>query len=184
MKLDAPLVELFDHPVDALLAALPSAEDAMWEKFARRRAMPMHAATRTIAFLWVEDWNGVGEPAVWQFDYAPPALLAAAQACAERLAARFGGSVSRLMLVDLPAGAAVAEHRDVRPGVTLVHRCHLPVVTNDRVSFTIDGMDHRLEAGRCYEFDNTRKHAVANRGGDWRVHLICDILPPADQRGA
>jgi aspartyl/asparaginyl beta-hydroxylase (cupin superfamily) len=58
------------------------------------------------------------------------------------------------------------------------------VVTNPDVSFVIDDVDHRLAAGRCYEFDNTRPHMVANRGATRRVHLICDVLPPADQRGA
>lgn len=185
MKLAAPLVKLFDHPVDDLLAALPPADDSVWDYFSRRQKFPMHAATRTIAFAWSEHWEEEGDPVVFLLDYAPAALRAAAEAYAERLAGEFGGgTVTRLVLVELPAGAKVKRHRDVDPLITLAHRCHVPVETNGDVSFVIGATDHFLAAGHAYEFDNTRPHSVANRGATRRVHLICDILPPADQRGA
>ena len=184
MKLPAPLVHLFDHPVDALRAALPGEQDAIWEHFAQRRHIPEHRATRTIAEAWIEGWNGTGEPEIWRLDYAPAPLRAAMRACADRLLDHFGGgAVTRLMLVDLRPGGAIARHRDLAPGLTLAHRCHLPVETSADVAFVIDDVDHRLEPGRCYEFDNTRPHSVANRGPTRRVHLICDVLPPAAQRG-
>lgn len=66
----------------------------------------------------------------------------------------------------------------------MVHRCHLPIITSEQVSFSIDKVDHHLPAGQVYELDNMRLHGVSNAGPERRVHLICNVLPPADQRPA
>jgi hypothetical protein len=185
MRLTTPLAPLGAVAIDALCAALPGADDSLWDQFSPRRQMTMHAATRTIAFVWVHRIDGFGGPVILETNYAPEPLRAAAKRCGERLVELVGGgTVSRLMLVDLPPGAEVLPHRDLAPIVTIPHRCHVPIETNEQVLFTIDGVDHRLEAGQGYEFDNTREHAVANRGTTRRVHLICDIMPPVGQRSA
>lgn len=184
MKLAVPLAPLGAVPVGALLAALPAAGDPIWNQFAMRRQMTMHAATRTIAIVWGNLIKGTNDPVIFETDYVPQPLRAAAKACGSALAELVGGgAISRLMLVDLPAGAEVLPHRDIAPIITIPRRCHLPVETNDQVLFVIDGIDHRLEAGQGYEFDNTRQHSVANRGTTRRVHLICDIMPIGGQRG-
>jgi hypothetical protein len=184
MKLAVPLLPLGAVAIDKLIAALPNATDPIWDHFAMRRQMKMHAATRTIALVWGEMVEGFGDPLIFETEGLPALLRAAATECGRRLAELAGGgTISRLMLVDLPAGAEVLPHRDIAPIITIPRRCHLPVITNDQVSFVVDGIDHRLDAGQGYEFDNTRQHSVANRGSTWRVHLICDIMPPADQRG-
>lgn len=181
MKMDVPLAPLGPLPIDRLRAVLPEAEDPIWDQFAMRRKMPMHAATRTIALVWGDMLPGLADPVIFEPEGLPALLRAAAMECAGELVARLGGgTISRLMLVDLPAGAEVLPHRDVAPIITEPRRCHVPVETNDRVSFVIDGTDHHLAAGQAYEVDNTRQHSVANRGDTWRVHLICDVMP---QRG-
>lgn len=177
MKMDVPLAPLGPLPIGDLLAVLPAAEDPIWDQFAMRRNMKMHAATRTIALIWGDMLPGIAEPVIFEPEGLPTALRAAAMECAAQLVQRVGGgAVSRLMLVDLPAGAEVLPHRDIAPIITDPHRCHVPVVTNDRVSFVIDGTDHHLEAGQAYQVDNTRQHSVANHGEIWRVHLICDVM--------
>ena len=50
-------------------------------------------------------------------------------------------------------------------------------MTNNDVSFFVDGRDYYLEPGIAYESDNTRLHAVHNRSATRRVHLMCDIMP-------
>ena len=180
--MDLPLADLGPLPVDDLVAVLPAADDELWERFTMRRHMLGHAETKTIPVIWADKVVGFDAPVVFEPDYASEPLRAAAKACAEQLVARIGGgTITRLMLVDLPAGAEVVPHRDTAPIITDPHRCHVPVLTNEAVSFVIDGIDHHLAAGRAYEMDNTREHSVANRGATRRVHLICDVMP---QRGA
>jgi len=185
MKMAAPLQHLFAYPVDALLAATPGEDDPVWDVFSARQArFAVHDQTRSINLVWSEGWNGEGEPQVLRFDYAPPALREAADDCARAITDHFGGAVIRLILAELRPGAEIPPHRDSGALLTLVHRCHLPILTNARVSFMIDSVDHRLLAGQVYELDNVRLHGVANAGTERRIHLICNVLPPADQRGA
>jgi hypothetical protein len=185
MKMAAPLQHLFAYPVDALLASMPDEDDPVWDVFLARQArFAVHNQTRSINIVWSEGWNGEGEPDVLRLDYAPPALRKAAADCARAIADHFDGVVTRLILAELSAGTVIPPHRDSGPLLTLVHRCHLPILTNAGASFTVDNVDHRLQAGQVYEFDNTRQHAVANTGAERRVHLICNVLPPADQRRA
>jgi len=185
MQLAQPLQHLFAWPIDALLAATPGAEDPVWDAFSARQArFAVHNQTRSINLVWSEGWSGEGEPEVLRLGYAPVGLRDAADDCARAIADHFGGVVTRLILAELGVGTMIPPHRDSGPLLTLVHRCHLPILTNPAVSFTVDKVDHHLLAGEVYELDNMRVHSVSNAGTERRVHLICNVLPPANQRRA
>jgi len=179
MRLARAVMRLFDYPVDDILAALPPAESELWvgAQF-RQKIFRPHSVTRSIVFHWLDQAWVPGSPfIVLRSHYAPRELDAAVSACAAALEQRLDGKVAKLMLAELAAGAAVPAHKDVSPRLTSVHRCHVPVVTNSDVYFYVDDENYFLEPGVAYEFDNTRKHAVENRSGTSRVHLICDIMP-------
>jgi aspartyl/asparaginyl beta-hydroxylase (cupin superfamily) len=179
MQLASAVVKLFDHPVEGMLAALPEAASPLWEgaRF-RQNVYKPHSVTRSIVFDWLDNSWRPGKPfIVLRADYLPANLVAAVSPCAAALERRLNGKVAKLMLAELAPGGEVAEHRDVGPALVMVHRCHLPVVTNKDVSFLVDGEDFYLAPGIAYEFDNTRRHAVRNRSDSRRVHLICDIMP-------
>jgi len=179
MKLDVPLKELFDCSVAQLKTSLPSPQDHLWEVAEDRASKYLvHSETRSIVFKWLENsWNPGTPPLVRDFDYAPKALARHAAAVASKLATHYKGKVVKLMLAALKPGATIIPHTDVAPALQLAHRCHLPIVTNAAVDFSIDGVAYKLKAGKAYEFDNTRVHSVANRGLATRVHLICDVMP-------
>ena len=84
--------------------------------------------------------------------------------------------VLRVQLAELPAGEAISPHRDADM-LALIHRTHIPVVTNDGVAFTIAGEDFFLGEGVLYELNNCVRHAVRNDGDTDRVHLLIDMLP-------
>jgi hypothetical protein len=182
VKLAVPLIRLFECPVDEIEAALPPASSAIWEiDRSRQSTYPVHRATRSILFEWLDnDWQ-VGSPAVVKrHDYAPPALAEAAYACAARMAPSYpGAKLVRMTLAEMPPHTRIPAHVDNGIGVTAMHRCHLPIVTSGHVHFHIDRISHYLERGVVYEFDNTRLHAVDNQSGERRVHLLCDFLPAA-----
>jgi hypothetical protein len=179
MKLDVPLKLLFGRSVDRMRALLPPPRSPLWDVAAdRSKRYDVHTETRSIVFKWLDNgWVPGTAPIVTDYDYAPAPLVQQVTAVASKLAELYHGKVVKLMLAELPPGANIPPHRDVSPALYMSHRCHLPVVTNPSVDFFIDGVSHKLQAGKVYEFDNTRMHAVANRGAATRVHLICDVMP-------
>jgi hypothetical protein len=180
MKLSAPLIRLFDCPVDAIASALPDTFSAVWDADrSRQTTYPVHRTTRSIIFEWLDnDWRVGGPVNVKKHAYAPAELSDAVYGCAELLALSYpGGRLIRMALAELPPRARIPSHVDNGIGVTAMHRCHVPVVTNRNVHFYIDRVSYYLERGVAYEFDNTRLHAVDNRSDEPRIHLLCDFMP-------
>lgn len=176
MRLDVPAQRLFDWPADDLVAALPEAEDAIWDRYsARQEQFPAHRRTRSIRFVWVEELRKGLEPEA--VDEAPPALHAAAMACGRAIADHYGGTILRLMLTEMAPGAVIPRHIDTGDMLTHSHRCHMAVVTNPRVRFEVGRHSLHFAPGEVWEFDNLRRHAVINLGDTRRVHLICNVLP-------
>jgi hypothetical protein len=180
MKLSEPLIRLCDLAIDGLAEALPGPSDPVWEADRSRQTnYPVHRLTRSILFEWLDnDWRPGGPVHVKKHADAPAPLAEAAYRCAARLAQHYPGArLVRMALAELAGQAKIPAHVDNGIGVTAMHRCHLPVVTGPDVLFYIDRVAYRLERGVAYEFDNTRLHAVDNRGPGRRVHLLCDFLP-------
>ena len=178
MQLQQRLVKLFDCPIRDVLAAMPGASSPMWDLNPyRQNRHQVHRQTRSIIFEWIpDDWQPGQRPLVQHTEHAT-ALAKPVYACAEKLNAHYRGKIVRLMLTELGPRAKITPHKDGGAGVVLVHRLHLPVVSNPNVKFFIDQIPHYLEPGAAYEFDNTRLHAVDNDSDSPRVHLMCDILP-------
>jgi hypothetical protein len=179
MRLPSSVVALFDYPVDDLVAVLPAAESPLWDKARfRQNAYDVHSQTRSIVFSWLDNsWRPGENLVVFDSDWGQAKLSAAVRACVARLLAHRPGKVAKLMLAELAPGTVIHEHTDQAPSLTLVHRCHVPIVTNEDIVFSIDRMHYYLAPGKAYEIDNTRRHAVENRSTQRRVHLICDIMP-------
>jgi hypothetical protein len=180
LRLPTSLITLFDYPIDDLVAAMPAPDSPLWEKARfRQNNHDAHRWTRSIVFSWLDDSWAPGKPLlVFESNWGQAALTCAARACAASLLGHRPGKVAKLMLAELAPGAVIKAHVDVIDALTLAHRCHVPIVSNERVEFAIDGVPYYLEPGKAYEIDNTRRHAVANRSSQRRVHLICDIIPP------
>ncbi|HWY63165.1 MAG TPA: aspartyl/asparaginyl beta-hydroxylase domain-containing protein [Rhizomicrobium sp.] len=174
------MIRLFDCPVDDIASVLPSASSEVWEvDRSRQTTYPVHRSTRSIIFEWLDnDWRIGGPVKVQRHAYASNELSVAVNGCAERLATSYPGArLVRVALAELPPRARIPAHVDNGIGVTAMHRCHVPVVTNMNVHFYIDRVSYFLERGVAYEFDNTRLHAVDNQSDERRVHLLCDFMP-------
>lgn len=181
MQMPVPIAKLFDFPVDAILAALPPEDDAIWDAFAaRQNQYRVHSRTRSIPFRWTNPQSNDAHPIVTVPLPAPPALTDAVTPFLDRLRAYYSGRVVIAVLAELGAGADILPHRDSGPIHERTHRCHLPIVTSPEVDFVIDGEVFNLAPGEAWEVDNMRGHAVRNRGTARRVHLVCSVLPAAD----
>jgi aspartyl/asparaginyl beta-hydroxylase (cupin superfamily) len=89
-----------------------------------------------------------------------------------------GGTIIRAMAAKLLVGGKIKPHTDTHPSFHIGHRIHVPITTNPRVRFMIDGRPHRLEVGKAYEINNQKNHSVMNKGTEDRITFIFDYVPP------
>jgi hypothetical protein len=72
-----------------------------------------------------------------------------------------GGTIIRAMAAKLLAGGRILTHRDAHASFAAGHRIHVPISTNARVRFTIDGRPLDMEIGQAYEInrpESPRRH--------------------------
>ena len=80
----------------------------------------------------------------------------------------------KIMFAKLKVHGEITPHVDTAIALQLVHRIHIPIVTNEHVHFFINGVDYNLHVGEVVSVDNTRMHSVQNHGEEDRIHLIVD----------
>lgn len=83
----------------------------------------------------------------------------------------------RVRLLVLHPGAEIGEHTDEVPeGAPEQARIHVPIVTNDKIEFIVEGERLQLAAGETWFVDTLRRHSLVNRGDTSRIHLVIDCL--------
>lgn len=87
------------------------------------------------------------------------------------------GKVGKVVFIKLPPFKNVDKHKDFGGYLESVRRHHIPIITNDNVSFVIDGERKFMGVGEIWEVNNNKMHQVWNEGETDRVHLLIDILP-------
>lgn len=182
MDIDTRLREL--GPVDsvALCEAVLAQDEAAWhEEEHRQNVYDVHRQTESIVLVFINlevwpeleihkepGWNRLAEVAVPLMHgiiekHYPP-----------------GGVIIRAMAAKLLAGGKIAPHIDTHPSFHRGHRIHVPITTNPRVRFMIDGRPHQLQVGQAYEINNQKNHSVMNKGEDDRITFIFDYVPPEE----
>ncbi|HET8691139.1 MAG TPA: aspartyl/asparaginyl beta-hydroxylase domain-containing protein [Steroidobacteraceae bacterium] len=180
MDIGAPVRNFGKVDMEALRAAVLAQDEAAWNENVRRQTdYEVHEQTRSIVLLFanVEDWPAIEvtkEPG-WA------RLAEAAVPVMHDIIRRFyppGGTIIRAMAAKLLAGGRIVPHRDSHPSFAIGHRIHVPIVTNPRVRFMIDGRPYQLEVGEAYEINNQKVHSVMNKGAEDRINFIFDYVPP------
>ena len=82
------------------------------------------------------------------------------------------GAFPRIMLARMAPGGVIHPHRDANPSAKWPHKIHVPLETNEKVIFFVDGVGYHLPVGEAVEVNNMGVHAVANQGDNDRIHLI------------
>ena len=186
MDIGIPIRNLGKVDMEPLAAAILAQDEAAWnENVQRQRDYEVHEQTRSIVLLFAESkdwpavevskepgWNRLAETAIPLMhsiigQWYPP-----------------GGSIIRAMAAKLLAGGRILPHWDSHPSFGLGHRIHVPIVTNRRVRFMIDGRPYQLEVGQAYEINNQKTHSVMNKGDTDRINFIFDYVPPSAQQGS
>jgi quercetin dioxygenase-like cupin family protein len=85
----------------------------------------------------------------------------------------------RMRILRLAPGAVIAKHRDVGAEVGCLAfrqvRLHVPIVTNDHVTFFVGGEKIKMQVGHLYYVNFAKSHYVRNDGDEARVHLVMDL---------
>ncbi len=179
MDIDTRLRELGDVDSGPLTEAILALDDSAWhEEEYRQEAFDVHRQTESIVLVFVnlDNWpelEVIKEPG-WDH------LAAVAVPVMHDIIDRFypkGGTIIRAMAAKLLAGGKIAPHTDTHPSFHIGHRIHVPITTNNRVRFMIDGRPHRFEIGKAYEINNQKNHSVANKGQEDRITFIFDYVP-------
>jgi len=109
---------------------------------------------------------------------APAPLLASFRS----VLAALPGRKARARLIRLEAGAYGQLHIDqtYRGSYRNPLRVHVPIVTNDRVYFLVNGQRVRMAPGQAWLVNVLLPHEVFNLGREPRTHLMIDVEPNDD----
>ena len=180
MDIGVPLRELGAYDIGALRDCIVSQPEQTWlDNTFRQQEYDVHQQTHSLVMIFTD---GAGWPALEVQRQAGWDLLAqVAIPLMHRILADHyppGGTIIRAMAARLQAGGVIKTHRDNHPSFHYGHRIHLPIVTNSRVRFIIDGRPYGMEVGKVYEINNQLPHSVMNKGGEARINFIFDYVPP------
>lgn len=87
----------------------------------------------------------------------------------------FRFQITSARLLRLGAGAEIKPHTDHELGYEDGYfRLHVPIVTNQDVTFILDGDRLPMLPGECWYINANFEHSVVNAGTTDRVHLVLD----------
>ena len=155
-----------------LLRAVRAQALSLKERDYIEAARALDLGTRHIIFRFVSnfrDWRQSYDQPLWN-EWKPllePVLSAATAAYGYQR-----GGFPRVMLARMAPGGIIHPHRDENPAAKWPHKIHVPLQTNEDVTFFVDGVGYHLAEGEAVEVNNMGLHAVENRGSIDRIHLI------------
>jgi len=179
MNIDTSLRELGPVDSNTLRETILAQDEIAWQEDKyRQEEFEVHHATESIVMVFVdlEKWPDivVSQEPGW------PRLAEVALPLMNDIITRCyppGGTVIRAVAAKLLAGGIITPHVDHHPSFHLGHRIHIPITTNPRVRFMIDGQPHQFKVGEAYEINNQKLHSVMNKGDEDRITFIFDYVP-------
>jgi len=178
MNIDTPLKELGAVSIDALTDAVLSLDEDVWlMNEQRQNDYEVHKQTRSVVLVFCDGpmhelvvsksdgWDALANVAV-------PVMHELIGRCYEP-----GGTIIRAVAANLVAGGRINPHFDSHSSFRMSHRIHVPISTNPRVRFMIDGRPFHMDVGQAYEINNQKTHSVINSGAEDRITFIFDYLP-------
>ena len=186
MDIGEPIKSLGPVDVEALSKRILAQEQGAWyEQEQRQNEYDVHRYTESIVLVFTD---GAGWPNIevskqpgWGrlVEVAMPLMHGIISSSYPA-----GGTIIRAMAAKLLAGGKIKPHRDAHPSFHYSHRIHVPITTNPRVRFMIDGRPYRMEVGQGYEINNQKVHSVMNKGAEDRITFIFDYVPPGGHASA
>ena len=179
LDIESPLRELGEVDCSALRDVILAQDEAAWlEDSYRQEEFEVHYDTRSIVMVFVdlERWPDIVVSREPGWDRLADVALPVMNDIITRLYPP-GGTVIRAMAAKLLAGKKITPHVDKHPSFHKGHRIHIPITTNPRVRFMIDGRPYQFKVGEAYELNNQKQHSVMNKGAEDRITFIFDYVP-------
>lgn len=169
-------------PVDiaALKAAVLALPEAVWDAENATKPNRFEALDRTrhIVFRFVDsvrDWRSSHDRPAWA------EWQALIEPVLQQAVAPYGyanGQFPRVMFARMAPGGEIKPHRDANAAAKWPHKIHVPLLTNDKVTFYVEGTGYHMPEGEAAEVNNMGVHAVKNDGDTDRIHLIFEYFDP------
>ena len=179
MDIETPLKDLGEIDVDPLRKAILALDESAWlDNKQRQTDYEVHRQTQSVVLVFCDGTKKeleVSKEAGWDLlakDAVPVMHELIGRGYAE------GGTIIRAMAAKLLAGGRINPHFDSHATFRCSHRIHVPITTNPRVRFMIDGRPFRMQVGKAYEINNQKTHSVMNSGSEDRITFIFDYMPP------
>lgn len=180
MDIGVPLRELGEVDSSPLREEILAQDAVAWNEDNYRQAeYDVHKLTESIVLVFTDGSNWpdieVSKQPGWDRigDVAVPLMHKIIEEHYEP-----GGTIIRAMAAKLLAGGRIDPHYDSHPSFFCGHRIHIPITTNPRVRFMIDGRPYQFQVGQAYELNNQKQHSVMNKGAEDRITFIFDYVPP------
>jgi len=144
--------------IDDVVAWIASVPQDAWPMWVRH---PEHKGNFRPSVNSDLEWQGFGEKTA---------------KLVEQVLAGFIGcyAANRAITVVLP-GDYVPPHTDLQPPEWIT-RIHVPLMTNDKAEFLLDGDWVHMKVGQIYHVDTEKPHAIRNNGNVPRVHFMFDVM--------
>jgi hypothetical protein len=180
MDIGIPLRDLGEIDSTALSETILGLGEQVWKENAyRQKKYDVHNLTESVVMIFTD---GSGWPDIEVTKESGWDLMAeTAMPLMEKIIEEFyppGGTIVRAMAAKLIVGGVIKPHVDMHPSFHVGHRIHIPITTNSRVRFMIDGKPNRFVVGHAYEINNQKQHSVMNKGKEDRITFIFDYVPP------
>jgi len=164
--------------VTALSKRIEEIPEARWDESGREKLFAVHRDTRSLQLVHFEDFKHETPEFFPLYDELEDEVRPLVDYISRYY--KNNGFVVRMLLAKLLAGGKIPHHTDAGYSLLSCHRVHVPLITNDDVTFTVGGERKTMRAGEFWEINNGVDHAVENQGDQDRIHIIIDWMPNPD----
>lgn len=191
MYIKGEFKKINDVDITDLKALVSTFTTEQWaEHGLRQEVFDAHRSTQTIPLIYDSDYRHRLQTTLPNFELLNEALSPIMSVIkeyfkehtpktrGERLNRVENGYFVRVILVKLQSNSEISQHVDNGYSLCRSHRIHLPIITNNKVEFTIDGVTKIFLEGELCEINNRGVHSVKNISDEERVHVILDFVIP------
>ena len=148
-----------------------------WNSWTLRQALGNHESTNTIKIQWIPlTVKKYDETLIERNEPIYSIATELLKDILHFLKDYYNGTIFKIILPKLKAGSTIGMHRDTLFSLTVPHRVHIPIITNDDVIFGCGPTSLNMKVGNLYEINNSLNHWVINNTNQDRIHLIVDVI--------
>ncbi|MDH3480880.1 MAG: aspartyl/asparaginyl beta-hydroxylase domain-containing protein [Gammaproteobacteria bacterium] len=161
-----------DYNIHELASRVARIPDDQWTESGREQRYMAHTQTQSLLLIHDDDMrhkNPTHHEQYYSFEQDLKPLMDLIASYYEN-----DGYFIRALFAKLLPGEVIVPHIDSTFSLLHCHRVHVPIVTNDQVTFIVGGERKHMRPGEIWEINNATAHSVENRSEHARIHLIVD----------